>query len=124
MYVHHKLGDLNIREHWRGKFPKSYPLSYEGKDILKGAKYMIDMSTIKNDGGGSQYTFLEAIYNGCVLILNQDWIKKGNIFVHGKNCLGVANEDEIVQILSEEKDYSDIIVESQKLLQKHIKVMW
>ena len=124
LYVHHKLGDLNIREHWRGKFPKSYPLSYEGKDILKGAKYMIDMSTIKNDGGGSQYTFLEAIYNGCVLILNQDWIKKGNIFVHGKNCLGVANEDEIVQILSDEKDYSDIIVESQKLLQKHIKVMW
>ena len=35
------------------------------------------MSTIKNDGGGSQYTFLEAIYQGCVLILHRGQIQQG-----------------------------------------------
>ncbi len=124
LYIHHKLKDLNIAEHWKGKFKKSYPLIHEGKDILKGSKYMIDMSTIKNDGGGSQYTFLEAIYNGCILILNEDWVKRGNVFIDGKNCISVKGEDDIVRILTEDKDYSGIIVESQKLLKKHIDVLW
>ena len=45
LYVHHKLKELNIDLHWKGKLKKTYPLEYDGKDILKGAKYMIDMST-------------------------------------------------------------------------------
>ena len=124
LYVHHKLKDLNINEHWLGKLTKTYPLVYSGKDILKGAKYMIDMSTIKHDGGGTQYTFLEAIYNGCVLILNEEWIKYGNMFIHGKNCLGVKDETDIVKILMEDNDYSELVIESQKLLKKHIDIMW
>jgi hypothetical protein len=124
LYVHHKLQTLNIGEHWKGKFKKSYPLVHDGKDILRGAKYMIDMSTIKNDGGGTQYTFLEAIHNGCVLILNEDWVKRGRTFIDGKNCISVRGEDDIVKILTEDKDYSKIIIESQKLLKRHIDVLW
>jgi len=124
LYVHHKLKELDIQKHWRGKFKKSYPLLHAEKDILGGAKYMIDMSTIKNDGGGTQYTFLEAIYNGCVLILNEDWVKKGNTFIDGKNCISVKDEGDIVRVLTEDKDYSHILVESQNLLKDHIDVLW
>ena len=72
LYVHHKLKELNIQEYWKGKFPKNLSPVYEDKSILKDAKYMIDMSIIKGDGGGTQYTFLAAIYHDCALILHKE----------------------------------------------------
>ena len=86
IYVHHKLGELDFYNFWKGKFEKDYPLTYQEKDILKDTRFVVDMSTIKNDGGGSQYTFLEAIYQGCVLVLHGDWINQGSLFKEGNNC--------------------------------------
>ena len=77
---------------------------YEGKQILKTPLFMIDLSVIANDGGGTQYTFLEAIYNDCVLILHNDWIKKDKLFVDKYNCFGVSNEMELKDILIREYD--------------------
>ena len=52
-------------------FPKKFTSpTYEDCGILKDAKYMIDMSIIKGDGGGTQYTFLEAFNQDTVLILH------------------------------------------------------
>ena len=59
LYVHHKLGDLDFYAYWKGKFDKSYPILYKGKDLTKDP-YVVDMSTIKHDGGGSQYTFFRS----------------------------------------------------------------
>ena len=122
IYVHHKLKDLNITDYWKGKFPKNLSPTYDNKSILKNAKYMIDMSTIKNDGGGTQYTFLEAIYEDCILILNNEWITKGTTFKSGYNCLGVSNEDELSAIIN--NDITDdlkntILMNSKKLLENH-----
>ena len=36
---------------------------------------MVDLSQLPNDGGGTQYTFLEAIYNNSAIILNRKWIE-------------------------------------------------
>ncbi|MBA3286096.1 MAG: hypothetical protein H0U27_13705 [Nitrosopumilus sp.] len=36
---------------------------------------MIDLSEIPHDGGGTQYTFLEAIYNNSAIVLNRKWIE-------------------------------------------------
>jgi hypothetical protein len=125
IYVHHKLKDIHFHEYWKGKFEKKYPiLDKDGNDILGPAKYMIDLSIIKNDGGGSQYTFLEAIYNKCILILHNDWISQGDIFTHNVNCLGVSNENDIKHILDSDINYSHIIENSQKLLIDHISVDW
>ena len=82
------------------------------------------MSTIKNDGGGSQYTFLEAIYQGCVLILHKDWINQGSLFKEGVNCLGASTPEELAEHLQKDKDISSIIKESQKLLIPHLNVGW
>lgn len=124
LYVHHKLGELDFYNYWKGKFNKEYPLTYQDKDILKGTKYVVDMSTIKNDGGGSQYTFLEAIYQGCVLILHHDWISQGDLFKEGVNCLGASSPEELAQHLQSDIDITPIVKESQKLLLPHLKVIW
>jgi len=123
LYVHHKLKDLNIAEYWKGKFPKNLSPVHGDKSILKDAKYMIDMSVIKGDGGGTQYTFLEAIYHDCVLILNNEWISKGDLFVSGHNCIGVSDAAELAAFLTEDLSpeiYDEIIENSQIILQDHV----
>jgi hypothetical protein len=47
---------------------------YGGVMVASQAKFVVDMSSIKNDGGGTQYTFLEAWNGGARLILNEDWL--------------------------------------------------
>jgi len=127
IYVHHKLKDLNIQEYWKGKFPKNLEPTYENKSILKDAKYMIDMSIIKQDGGGTQYTFLEAIYHDCILILHNEWINKGSLFQSGVNCLSVSNEQELANIMNNDidDDLSRLILKnSKKIIQDHLSVDW
>jgi len=124
LYVHHKLGELNFYNYWKGKFNRDYPLTYQEKDILKDTHYVVDMSTIKNDGGGSQYTFLEAIYQGCVLVLHREWITSCSSFKEGVNCLAAESPEELAKILSEPRDITNLINESRKLLQPHIEVEW
>ena len=79
--------DLNFSDYWKGKFPKNLSPTYNDCSILKDAKYMIDMSIIKGDGGGTQYTFLEAIHHDTLLILHNDWINAGTTFKSGYNCI-------------------------------------
>jgi len=125
LYVHHKLKDLNFHDYWHGSYPKNLPMTYTTagieRDILKDCKFMVDLSTIKDDGGGTQYTFLEAIYNDCILILNREWIDKGNLFVENENCLAVKDEYELRDILLDTREYDrDKIVENaRKILENH-----
>lgn len=127
IYVHHKLKDLNIQNYWKGKFPKNLEPTYDNKSILKDAKYMIDLSIIKGDGGGTQYTFLEAIYQNCILILHNEWINKGSVFQSGINCIGVSNEEELSNLLNNDitSELSETILKnSQKIIEDHISVNW
>jgi glycosyltransferase involved in cell wall biosynthesis len=72
LYVFNQLKALGFDDHYRGTFAKTKEAL---REILSGAKYVVDMSLIKNDGGGSQYTFLEAIAAGCVLVLHRLWLQ-------------------------------------------------
>ena len=84
---------------------------------------MIDLSTIKNDGGGTQYTFLEAIYHDTLLILNNNWITKGNLFKSGYNCIGISDELELSDFLNKDLSdvkYEEILNNSKKILINHI----
>ena len=82
LYVYHKLRHTNFKKYYKGKFEKTFDAV---NDLLKDCKFVVDMSAIKKDGGGSQYTFLEAIYMDCALILNKEGVKTP--FKHGVNCL-------------------------------------
>ena len=122
LYVFHKLKELEFHKYWKGKYEKTLPMLYNDKQILKGAKFMIDLSVIHNDGGGTQYTFLEAIYNNCVLILHNDWIQKDKLFIHNYNCFGVSNEHELKDILLTEYDSNildEIKLNALKILFNH-----
>ena len=123
LYVHHKLKELNFNEFWKGKFPKNLSPTYNEFSILKDAKFMIDMSIIKGDGGGTQYTFLEAIYHDCILVLHNEWINKGSTFKSGHNCIGVSNHEELAQFIEKgltKKEFNKILMNSKAILEKHI----
>ena len=83
------------------------------------------MSVIKHDGGGSQYTFLEAIYQECCLIINKKWVEGFETpFENKKNCFVVADENDLVQLLNENPSVTKINSAAQKLLEPHIQVNW
>tara|TARA_B100000787_G_C16195865_1_gene300785 strand:- start:1834 stop:2610 length:777 start_codon:yes stop_codon:yes gene_type:complete len=121
LYVYHKLRHTQFAKYYKGKFGKSFE---DLKDLLDNCKYMVDMSSIKNDGGGSQYTFLEAIYMGCILILNTKWVDKVKTpFVHGVNCFVVSSSEELVTLLKSpitDKKHKLITTNAKKLLSDHI----
>jgi hypothetical protein len=68
-------------------------------DLLKCARFCADMSIIKGDGGGTQYTFLEAWDAGAIPIIHKDWVREGDDMVPGKNCLAVGNAMELAEII-------------------------
>ena len=124
-YVYNKLNKLDtMRENspgsnYIGKFPKSY--KHLAK-ILSEAKYVVDMSRIKNDGGGTQYTFLEAIDFNCALILHDDWVNVENsVFKKDFNCFTVKDENELIELLNSNQDITNIIKNARLILDKHCK---
>ena len=87
---------------------------------------MIDLSFLPNDGGGTQYTFLDAIYHNCAIILNRQWIENVDReymhFKEGENCYAVSNAVELKELLDEAEniDTSKVVQNARKLLDRHI----
>ena len=120
-YVYNKLKALPFAEFYEGTFPKTFDAL---STILKDAKYCIDMSIIQNDGGGTQYSFLEAIYHGVALVLHKRWLRSDTLFIPNENCFAVDNEKELVELLTRNPDTSEIIKCSRGILEPHITVDW
>jgi glycosyltransferase involved in cell wall biosynthesis len=109
-----KKDDINSQ--YRGHFPKTFEKLSE---ILVNKRFVVDMSSISQDGGGTQYTFLEAIDAGCVLILNSKWTNNPNsIWQHNHNCLVVSNSDELAEVLNSPNKY-----DMDKIYQNSIKIL-
>lgn len=73
LYTHHKLTSVDPK--WRRNYCGPWPTDklWAGAVLAAGAHCVVDMSTIKGDGGGTQYTFLEALDGGAPLILHKGW---------------------------------------------------
>jgi hypothetical protein len=71
MYAHHKLP-----EHWENHYAGQFSADnlWGGAILASRYQWAVDMSTISGDGGGTQYTFLEAIDAGTALMLNEGWV--------------------------------------------------
>ena len=133
LYVYHCITQkLNKLEEFEKYYKSSFKKSFEElNNILSESKAVIDMSSIKNDGGGSQYTFLEAIYQNCILVLNKKWVNgKNTEFINGKNCLIVENALELYETIlfinnkNNNQKISKIIKKSKKMIEPHINVNW
>ncbi len=122
-YVSQKLDSAEFSKYYQGKYIKSFDATSK---ILKRAKFMIDLSILPNDGGGTQYTFLDAIYHNCAIILNRQWIEGVDVkyrdFLEGENCFAVSNAEELKDLLdkAENIDTSKIVQNARKLLDRHM----
>ncbi len=77
MYAHFKLEEVD--PDWKRNYHGTFDADdlYAATRLATGYERVVDMSAIKGDGGGTQYTFLEAIDAGASLILNRDWNPQG-----------------------------------------------
>jgi len=60
---------------------------------------MPDMTYFPDDGGGSQYTFMESWDAGAVVVVNRDWLRFEGEMVAGKNCLAISSADEMADLI-------------------------
>lgn len=92
------------------KFPEfkqgGYDLPLEwGVSARKAHEYMLafDMTYFPKDGGGSQYTFMEAWDAGTVNIIHNDWLRYRNKYatemIDGENCIAVRDAEQIKDII-------------------------
>lgn len=121
-YVHFKLQGLPFDEAYKGLFPKTFEAL---NDILKDAKYCVDMSVINHDGGGSQYTFLEAIHQGVALVINKRWVEGYKTpFQPNRNCFIVCSPEELAELLRDDPPTDGITRRAREILEPHISVNW
>ena len=103
IYAFHKLDkEYDWRKEYMGKFPAG-----PGNEVAlaESSDLVVDMSTIKGDGGGTQYTFLEAWQSGTPLIVNRGWLMQSDrTMEHRRNCYAVENATELRLALSEGLD--------------------
>jgi hypothetical protein len=92
------------------KFKEDYPEFKQGGHNLpmvwgasaraiKDYAMMIDMTHFPDDGGGSQYTFMEAWDAGAVVVVNRDWLRFPGEMVEGVNCLAISSADELADLI-------------------------
>ena len=121
LYVYRKLGD-SLDPYYNGSFRRGFD---ELNKILNPARFVVDLSAIKNDGSGSQYTFLEAIYSKCVLIINKAWTDNlESDFINGVNCYTVKDAEELAELLAAKHDLPQMRINAQKILLPHLNINW
>jgi hypothetical protein len=94
---------------------------WAGAWLARNAKYVVDMSTIKGDGGGTQYTFLEAWDAGARLILNRKWLVRDS---DRDEVVGAAHfvddSDGLVEMLRDGSlDWHAQTIAAEKILMEH-----
>ena len=103
-----------------------FKLDFRGAtNLCKTARYMTDFSVIKGDGGGTQYTFLEAIDAGTICILHKNWIRRNDSMTdkgENQNCLSFSDWEFVANFLEGKmQQHLSIFIRSNsvKLLIKH-----
>lgn len=105
MYVHYNL---------KPKYPEWQEVKPFGHEpgaavrLLEQARFAVDMSLLPGDGGGTQYTHLEAWDAGAILIVNRDWIRPNDDLKPGRNCLAVDGAQGLAEVLRKGDGFDDI----------------
>tara|TARA_R100000808_G_scaffold15950_1_gene36361 strand:- start:14982 stop:16034 length:1053 start_codon:yes stop_codon:yes gene_type:complete len=103
-----------------------YKLDFRGAiNLCRTARFMTDFSVIQGDGGGTQYTFLEAIDAGAICLIHQEWIRPNDSMIdfgEDQNCISFKSHENLTAFLSGKMQTSVatfIRTNAQKLLQEH-----
>ena len=108
-----------IAPHWNeyyfGKFPKT---STAQAELAAASRWVVDLSVIVGDGGGTQYTFLEAWDQGTPLIIHSAWVSPGDDMRVGVNCLAAGTAEELVLAIKS-RDNLKLAEQGRVALQNH-----
>lgn len=106
--------------HWRIRkfdpsFPFDDPYTEHGAEVARRGWLNIDLTRFPNDGGGTQYSFLEAMDAGAVPVIHEDW---GPVQFA---ALRVSSVDDIVALLDGPKDeaWQEMAMANFKYLRLH-----
>lgn len=118
MYVYHKIAKRWPKwdKDYKGAFPKTDAAALH---IVRDAHWMVDMSLIKNDGGGTQYTTLEAWNMGAVPIIHSDWIIHEDEMQHGVNCWAVSNAQQLAAVVEKATPKKTLIERCHEHMKNH-----
>jgi len=123
-YVTEKLDPAVFSKCCQGKDDKSFSTTSK---LLANSKFMVDLSFLSTDGGGTQYTFLDAIYHNCAIILNRWWIENVDAqyrdFKEDHNCYAVSNAKELSELLNSNIDTTRVVQNARKLLARHTSII-
>lgn len=84
--------------HLKKKYPEFKPRSDYPREFGAGvrlcapARYMVDLTIFKGDGGGTQYTLLEAMDAGAIPVMTRDWCSYAGPAATLGPCVGNAAE--------------------------------
>jgi hypothetical protein len=117
MYDFHKLAKSH--PNWKRMY-RSAPTAdalWPGAVLSSRARFAVDMSAIAGDGGGTQYTFLEAMDGGATLVLNSAWtigpedeMYDQAVYVHdGRSLAAVLSRPEEYAGPDRTRGYDDIL---------------
>jgi len=117
MYEYLKLREVD--SNWQRNYYGIFPLAADAAERIAAKNlFTVDLSIIKNDGGGTQYTFLEAWAQGSHLIVHRKWLLPDDVMQDGVNCTAISSAAELVKVLSRGPS-AQIIEESAHFLEKH-----
>ena len=88
---------------------------------LMDALAMVDLTDIKGDGGGTQYTFLEAWDAGAIPIIGGWWIRKKDDMEVAKNCLMATGVEQLTLLCKKLRKHPEpqIVAAGEKRLKYH-----
>lgn len=111
LFTHHKLPDG-----WRTNYHGAMPADLRaGADVAARGALAVDLSVIRGDGGGTQYTHLEAFDAGTPLVLHAGWEPAGDL---AAACTTVATAEDLAALLDSGVTPSTNAA-AQSLLAKH-----
>ena len=118
IYTHHTLDAkyAGWRQWYKGSFPA---VPWAGVALAAQARYIVDMSQIKRDGGGTQYTFLEAWDAGASLIVHSKWLIPGGTIQNDVNALAVENAEQLAAVLRDGADTPALHQAGEAILRAH-----
>lgn len=86
IYAHFKLSTID--PDWKSNYHGSFTADslWSASHLASNYERVIDMSIIKGDGGGTQYTHLEAANAHAALVLHSDWKPTGLLAAYAHTC--------------------------------------
>lgn len=93
----------------------------EGPNICSKFLLMADFTQVVDDGGGTQYTTMEAWDAGTVPIIHKSWLKYRGIMRDGYNCIAVDTPQEAAYTIRHVRDFpfEDMVFNGLESLKKH-----